>query len=130
MSQSSDHLRELEARRALIRARSKQLFGGTYRAEIAQAIGQFGTRHWTVADLEGQLDEIPRSCVNKELSTFLACDLVIRHGRNHDGQYLHSTAQFPEYWAAARALTEHAGPKTSRAKVVPLRPRRRHEQGD
>lgn len=107
------------------RARSKQLLGGWYRAEVARAISDLADAEWTLSDLEERLPDVPRSCVNKELATLVECELVFRGGRNERGQYLHAIAGFPEYWAVGRALTERVAGPTVRSTVVPIRPSKR-----
>lgn len=111
--------------RERLRARSKQLLGGLYRAEVARAISDVAGTEWTVADLEERLPDVPRSCVNKELATLVECDLVLRGGRNERGQYLHAVSGYPEYWAIGRALTGRVVAPSGRATVVPLRPSKR-----
>jgi hypothetical protein len=108
-----------------VRARSKQLLGGWYRAEVARAISDLGATEWTLADLEEQLPDVPRSCVNKELATLIECDLVLRGGRNERGQYVHTAAGFPEYWAVGRVLTARVAAVSERATVVSIQQGRR-----
>lgn len=114
--------------RESVRARSKQLLGGWYRAEVARAISDLTDTEWTVADLEERLPDVPRSCVNKELTTLVECDLVLRGGRNERGQYVHTTAGFSQYWEVGRVLTDGIAAQAtpaSRATVVPLRQSKR-----
>ena len=105
-----------------MRARSKALLGGWYRAEVAEAIGALGATTWTIDDLAARVPDVPRSCVNKEVNILLDCDFVLRNAKNERGQYLYSTSGVGEYWALGRAL---AGARDRVASVVvPLRPQR------
>lgn len=120
MNAVGDDPSQAEAAQKALRARSKQLLGGWYRAEVARAISDLSDRQWTLAEVEQRVQEVPRSCVNKEVATLIDRNFVIRHGRNDRGQYVYTTAGLPEYWAVARALTEHATHAPS-ATVVAMR---------
>jgi hypothetical protein len=89
---------------------SKKLFGSQYRLEVAAAALRLGDS-WTTFDLEGVLPEpedLPRSCVNKELNGLLALGLIER-ARDLDGRarFRYSVSNgLPEFWALVRALAE------------------------
>ena len=110
-----------------MRARSKALLGGWYRAEVAEAIGAMGAATWTIDDVAARVPDVPRSCVNKEVNILLDCDFVLRNAKNERGQYLYSTSGLNEYWAMGRALVG-AGDRGSSV-VVPLRPPKRSVPG-
>lgn len=87
---------------------SKRLFGSQYRLEVAAAALALGSA-WTSFDLEAALpdhDDLPRSCVNKELNALVGLGLVER-ARDLDGRarfrYAVSDA-LPEFWALVRTL--------------------------
>lgn len=124
MTPTDDDRSDALASREAVRARSKLLLGGWYRAEVARAISDLADRQWTLFDLEQRVPDVSRSCVNKELATLLKCELVVRRGKNDRGQYLHATAGYPEYWAIARAITERPAPRASHAQVVAMRSHR------
>jgi len=124
VKRASEEFPAIDPREAM-RARSKLLLGGWYRAEVASAIGDLGTMTWTLADLAERVPDVPPSCVNKELTILLDCDFVLRNGRNDRGQYLYSTAGLNEYWALGQALIERAARPSGESKVLPLWPNKR-----
>lgn len=107
---------------------SKRLFGSQYRLEVAAAALKLGAS-WSTLDLEDALpagDELPRSCVNKELNALLDLGLVSR-SRDLDGRarYRYSVSdRIPEFWALVRALAVDERPAAMQPGTLHVLPTR------
>jgi hypothetical protein len=80
--------------RAVIRGASKRLFNSQYRIEVAELVGSMDDRFTTqdmLDALHSGADELPWSCVTKELAVLVSVGLVTREGsRTPDGRIPYS----------------------------------------
>ena len=95
----------LRVRRQLpeMRRYSKRMFGSQYRVEVAETIRTL-EGEWTTLDLSKKLpgqEELPWSCVTKELSSLLDLELIDRiEDKTVEGRIPYSRShQCQEFWA-------------------------------
>jgi len=93
-----------------VRSLSKRLFNSQYRIEVAELVGSMGAE-FTTQDLVDALalagDDLPWSCVTKELAVLVNIGLVARAGtRSPDGRIPYSRGHgFSSFLAFLREIT-------------------------
>jgi hypothetical protein len=93
-----------------VRSLSKKLFNSQYRIEVAELVGSMGAE-FTTQDLVDALqlagDDLPWSCVTKELAVLVGLGLVARSGtRSADGRIPYARGQgFASFLAFLHEIT-------------------------
>jgi hypothetical protein len=114
-----------------VRSLSKRLFNSQYRIEVAELVGSMGAE-FTTQDLVEALkvtgDDLPWSCVTKELAVLVNIGLVTRAGtRSSDGRIPYAPGDgFPSFIGFLREITP--APRSSvteirRSNITPIRRR-------